>query len=97
VIGSLGVEGYSRPRSDRVMRYEEPARGGIGRRGWRRRMKGLTADETTLRKLVLSVAATARASSVLPIYQLPAYRSLPGSRFESSLSSSLYGGEEGFA
>jgi hypothetical protein len=31
--------------------------------------KGLTADETTFRKLVLRVAATARASSVLPTHQ----------------------------
>lgn len=32
--------------------------------------KGLTADETTFKKLVLRVAATARASSVLPVHQL---------------------------
>jgi hypothetical protein len=33
----------------------------------------LTADETTFRKLVLRVAATARASSVLPRYQLVSF------------------------
>ena len=38
--------------------------------GVREAGRGLTADETTFRKLVLRVAATARASSVLPIRQL---------------------------
>jgi len=65
--------------------------------GVREAGRGLTADETTFRKLVLRVAATARASSVLPIHQLLAYLSLPGPHFQPSLSSSLYGGEEGFA
>jgi hypothetical protein len=45
--------------------------------------KGLTADETTFRKLVLSVAATARASSVLPKYQLLIRLSRLGSHFQS--------------
>ena len=65
---------------------EKAARGRRRRGTWR---KELTAEETTLRKLVLRVAATARASSVLPIHQLLAYLSLPDSHFQSSLSSSL--------
>jgi hypothetical protein len=42
---------------------------GIGGDDMKKAEKGLTADETTFRKLVLSVAATARASSVLPTHQ----------------------------
>jgi hypothetical protein len=44
---------------------------GIGGDDMEKAEKGLTADETTFRKLVLRVAATARARSVLPRYQLP--------------------------